>query len=67
MTVRIALVGDFKQAAIAHQAIPKALNIAADCIGAIIEYDWIGTKRLDGDAQRILDGYDGIWCVPASP
>ena len=67
MTIRIALVGDFKQAVIAHQAIPKALQIAADHLGAIIQYDWIATERLASDAVHILEGYDGIWCVPASP
>ena len=67
MTIRIALVGDFKQAVVAHQAIPKALQIAADHLGAIIQYDWIATERLASDAVHILEGYDGIWCVPASP
>lgn len=67
MTIRIALVGDFKQAVIAHQAIPKALQIAADDLGEMIAYDWIATERLDANVSHILEGYDGIWCVPASP
>ncbi len=67
MTVRIALVGDFNPAVTAHQAIPKAINIAAAEIGISAEYDWIATPRLDGGEQQILSGYDGMWCVPASP
>ncbi|WP_417815252.1 glutamine amidotransferase-related protein [Thalassospira alkalitolerans] len=67
MTVRIALVGDFKPAAIAHQAIPKALQIAGTEIGVVTEWDWIATPRFDAGAGDILSGYDGMWCVPASP
>ncbi len=67
MTVRIALVGDFNPAVTAHQAIPKAIEIAAAKIGISAEYDWIATPRFDGGAGQILSGYDGMWCVPASP
>ena len=67
MTIRIALVGDFNPAVTAHQAIPKAIEIAAGEIGISAEYDWIATPRFDDGAAPILSGYDGMWCVPASP
>ncbi len=67
MTIRIALVGDFNPAVTAHQAIPKAIEIAAAEISISVEYDWIATPRFDDGAAPILSGYDGMWCVPASP
>ena len=54
--MRIALIGDFNPAVIAHQAIPKALNMA----GA--EGVWCHTAAIPS-----LSDFDGIWCVPASP
>ena len=62
MTVRIALVGDYNAAAVAHRAIPPALEIAASRVGTCLKFDWKHTATLGA-----LDGYHGVWCVPASP
>ncbi len=60
--VRICLVGDYDPKVTAHQAIPKALALAAK--GNPVEAVWLGTERaLDAD----LEPYAGFWCVPASP
>ncbi len=60
--MRIALVGDFKPDVLAHQAIPKALALAAD--GWVVQPEWLGTESaLEAD----LGSFDGFWCVPASP
>jgi CTP synthase (UTP-ammonia lyase) len=59
MQVRIALVGDYDSRVIAHQAIPLALQLAGQ---QQISFDWIHTSTLGS-----LDGYHGVWCVPASP
>lgn len=68
MTIRIALIGDYKPTVTAHQAIPKALEIASRTIGEPVDYDWIETGTLDGvDVADRLSSFDGIWCVPASP
>ncbi|BDW97046.1 CTP synthase [Thalassospira tepidiphila] len=67
MTVTIALVGDYNPNVTAHQAIPKALELAAKNLGRIITFDWVATSDIDGPDAQILDGYNGIWCVPASP
>lgn len=64
-TLRIALVGDFNPAVIAHQAIPLALDNAAEYVGVTADYDWLSTP--DVTSQEDLVGYDAIWCVPASP
>jgi CTP synthase (UTP-ammonia lyase) len=54
--MRIALIGDFNPEVTAHRAINEALRLA----GA--EGVWIHTSKIPA-----LCGYDGIWCVPASP
>jgi CTP synthase (UTP-ammonia lyase) len=60
--MRICLVGDFNPEVLAHQAIPKALALAAD--GRAVEPVWLSTESsLEAD----LEQYDGFWCVPASP
>lgn len=62
--MRIALVGDRNESVGAHRAIPMALALAGEKIGAAVEGVWRGTDAIDeGDLAR----FDGIWCVPASP
>jgi len=63
---RIALVGDFNSEVTAHRAIPVALRCAAADLGADVRFEWLHTSTL-GRASRALAGFDGIWCVPASP
>jgi CTP synthase (UTP-ammonia lyase) len=61
-TMRLALVGDYNPEVTAHQAIPKALALAAN--GLHITPEWLDTESaLSAD----LDGYHGFWCAPASP
>lgn len=60
--VRICLVGDYDHNVTAHQAIPKALALAAG--DNQVEAIWLDTERArDAD----LNAYAGFWCVPASP
>ena len=63
--IRIALVGDYDPAVIAHQAIPRALDLVASSLGAPVHGEWLATDAIEDDLS--LDGVDGIWCVPASP
>ncbi|AUG53672.1 CTP synthase C-terminal region-related (seleno)protein [Thalassospira marina] len=69
--IRFALVGDYNEAVTAHQAIPPALKIATDALddGSFeARIEWVHTSDLaNGAAKGILAGFDGIWCVPASP
>src|SRR5271169_2670217 len=61
-TVRICLIGDYDPKVTAHQAIPKALALAAN--GNPVEPVWLDSElALDAD----LEPYAGFWCVPASP
>lgn len=63
--VRIGLIGEYDATVPAHQAIPMALRLAADTLAVAIEFDWVPTEEIR-DVTRIA-GFDGLWCVPASP
>ncbi len=65
MSSRIALVGDFDPAVTAHQAIPRALELARDALGADVAWEWVPTELIAAPAR--VETFDGIWCVPASP
>ncbi len=60
----IALVGDFNDAVIAHQAIPKALDLSAARFDTDLHYRWLHTADV---GNTDLSQFSGIWCVPASP
>jgi CTP synthase (UTP-ammonia lyase) len=64
-SISIGLVGDYNAAVPAHQAIPRALELAGDALGAPVDYEWVPTEGI-GDTSRV-SGFDGLWCVPASP
>lgn len=63
--LRIALIGDYAPQVLAHQAIPLALNLAAQHTGRDVQSQWLATERID--AQTRFTDFDGFWCVPASP
>ena len=64
--LRVALVGDFNPSVVAHQAIPKALELAGALHGVEVEPVWVHTSSISAVDAR-LAGFDGVWCVPASP
>ena len=64
-TITIGLIGDFDAAVPAHQAIPPALQAAAELRQMNLAFEWVATDTID-DASR-LGHFDGLWCVPASP
>lgn len=61
----IALVGDYNPAVPAHQAIPMALQLAANALAVDIDHEWVPTEEIT--EVSCLAGYDALWCVPASP
>jgi CTP synthase (UTP-ammonia lyase) len=63
--IRIGLIGDHDSAVLAHQAIPRALELAGSALGAPVHYEWVPTEEIR-DASRVA-GFDALWCVPASP
>lgn len=64
-TLHLALIGDYNPDVIAHQAIPVALQQAADALGLTVRTQWLETDTLN--TTSALQGFDGFWCVPASP
>lgn len=61
--LHLALIGDYNPAVIAHQAIPVALQQAAETLGLGVQVQWLDTDNL----PQSLHDFDGFWCVPASP
>ena len=62
---RLALIGDYDPASVAHQGIPLALALAGDGTNAC-EWHWIHTSDLSGDPAAQLSQFQGLWCVPAA-
>ena len=62
--MKILLLGDYDQSVVAHQAIPRALELAAISLAAEVEQVWIRTAELE---LRSLSEFDALWCVPFSP
>lgn len=65
-TVRIALVGDWSDAVIAHRAIPPALELAGAAVGVDVAGTWMHTAAIH-EVAADLAGFDAVWVVPASP
>lgn len=63
--LHLALIGDYNPDVIAHQAIPVALQRAADSLGLNVDVQWLDTDTLKPTTD--LHGFDGFWCVPGSP
>ena len=64
-TLHIGLVGDHDIAVPAHQAIPRALALAADASNVNVAHEWVPTEEIVSTER--LARFDGLWCVPASP
>ncbi|HYR12515.1 MAG TPA: CTP synthase [Longimicrobium sp.] len=64
-SIRMGLIGDHDPAVTAHQAIPRALALAAEATGVAVAHEWVPTEEITDDAR--VAAYDALWCVPASP
>jgi CTP synthase (UTP-ammonia lyase) len=62
----IALVGDYSPTVVAHQAIPRALELIKSALRVEFAWRWVRTAEIR-DAARDLAGFAGVWLVPASP
>jgi CTP synthase (UTP-ammonia lyase) len=62
--MKIALVGDYDPAVTAHQAIPRALELAAASLKISVATEWIRSTEVE---LARLAKFDAIWCVPFSP
>lgn len=61
----IGLIGDYDESVLAHQAIPIALQRAAETAGIAVDLEWVPTEQITSTAR--IARFDGVWCVPASP
>ncbi len=64
-SIIIGLIGDYDQTVPAHQAIPPALQHAADALHVDVDFEWIPTEEITS-IERV-SRFAGLWCVPASP
>ena len=63
-SLRVALIGDYRANAVAHQAIPPAVQLAASALSLDVTADWIATSDIK---QHNLADYHALWLVPGSP
>lgn len=64
-SLNLALVGDYRASAVAHQAIPLAIERAAQHLGTDVNFRWLATDEL-GDLSAVRSS-DAVWVVPGSP
>ncbi len=66
--VRIGILGDFNSEFRSHHATTASLQHAAHKLNLEVESEWIPTPSLSGSgAEKILEGFDGLWASPGSP
>jgi CTP synthase (UTP-ammonia lyase) len=63
--ITVGLIGDYSQSVPAHQAIPPALQLAADALHIEVGFEWVPTEEITSISR--VSQFDGLWCVPASP
>jgi len=63
--VHIGLIGDYNPTVVAHQAIPLALERAQRETDQALQVTWLPTDEIHTTSS--LAGFQGLWCVPASP
>ncbi|MDD5479285.1 hypothetical protein [Rhodoferax sp.] len=63
--ITVGLIGDYNPSVPAHQAIPMALQAAAETLHIEVVFEWISTEEIASSVR--VCGFDGLWCVPASP
>lgn len=65
--IRILLVGDESKEVLAHQAIPKALALAAQKLLVDVAPEWLPTEQIMSANKVATKNPNAIWCVPGSP
>ncbi len=65
MKPKIAIIGEYYANFEPHTSLNKALDYLNDEYD--FEYEWIETKRVEKEKDRILKNYTGIWSAPGSP
>jgi CTP synthase (UTP-ammonia lyase) len=64
---RIAIVGDYGPEHETHRATGPAIDHAAAALDATVEWAWVPTPDVAGQAAEVLDDADGVWIATGSP
>ena len=68
--VRIAMIGDYNPAFVAHTTADASLLHVAEALGVEIESEWVATPSIPADpvaAAQALAPWDGLWISAGSP
>ena len=63
--LHIGIVGDRDDRITAHRGIAAALPLTAEALDVDLRASWLATDTIPGTS--VLQGLDGIWCIPGSP
>jgi len=67
-SVRIGILGDFDPKSPTLPVVEKSLQHASAKLNQPLESQWIATPSLlEQKAEKVLEGFDGIWAAPGSP
>jgi CTP synthase (UTP-ammonia lyase) len=64
--IKIGIIGDYDGRP-SHLATNEALRHCALELGLNQKIQWISTDSLEEGEERILKGFDALWCAPGSP
>ncbi len=65
MKPKIAVIGEYYDNFEPHTSLNKSLDYLRGEYDFV--YEWIDTERVDGEKDRLLEHYSGIWSAPGSP
>ncbi len=65
--IRVGIIGDYDPDKPSHSATEKALDHAAEPLGAFVETEWLPTELLEERATEEEKRFDAFWCAPGSP
>ncbi len=66
--VSIGILGDYDLASPTLPAVERSLQHVSARLGLPVHAEWIPTPSLlEGDAQKKLESFDGLWAAPGSP
>lgn len=63
-SIKIGIIGDFDMERPSHKATNEALNHCADYLDINLELQWLPTESLEGDTEKSISNFDGLWCAP---
>lgn len=69
-SVRIAMIGDYNPAFVAHTTADASLRHVGEAFGVEIESEWVPTSSIPADpvaAAKALAVWDGLWISAGSP